>query len=191
MQRLTRETVTPSLLQKAVWAGANLPSFNFASEALTQLAEVHLSAKQVRRLTTQVGTDRVADRDQIVNEFAAKTLVERTTPKAGITPPEVGVVMVDNGTHQRRDQFAKRDQAGNDSAADPAKKRTADRHWKQESGGLVLSMTSVEHEHDPCPEFPDWLFAAEVVREIAGLAKTAETAAHATTASAAETTETM
>ncbi len=65
-----------------------------------------------------------------------------------------------NGTHQRRDHFG-----------EPGKKT----HWKQETGGLALSMTSEVHEHDPCPEFPDWLFASDVVAEIASLAHRRET----------------
>ena len=48
-------------------------------------------------------------------------------------------------------------------------------HWKQETGGLALSMTSEVHEHDPCPNFPDWLFAGDVVAEIASLAHRRET----------------
>ena len=68
--------------------------------------------------------------------------------------------MLDNGMHQRRDHFG-----------EPGKKT----HWKQETGGLVLSMTSEVHEHDPCPEFPDWLFDNDVVAEIASLAHRRET----------------
>ena len=40
---------------------------------------------------------------------------------------------------------------------------------------MALSMTSEVHECDPCPEFPDWLFAGDVVAEIAGLAQRRET----------------
>jgi hypothetical protein len=68
--------------------------------------------------------------------------------------------MLDNGMHQRRDHFG-----------EPGKKT----HWKQETGGLVLSMTSEVHEHDPCPDFPDWLFDNDVVAEIASLAHRRET----------------
>jgi len=147
-------------MQKAVWAGTHHTSFGAAAESLEVLAETPLSAKQVRRITTYVGEDRVAERREQVTAFKHKTLMERTTAKPGARPPEVGVLMLDNGTHQRRDHFG-----------EPGTKT----HWKQETGGLALSMTSEVHEHDPCPEFPDWLFAGDVVAEIANLAHRRET----------------
>jgi hypothetical protein len=159
LERPVRDPVTPLMLEKVVWAGANLSSYAFGSDALKELAEVHLSAKQIHRITSRIGGDRVAERKQFVAEFAAKTLVERTSPKPGIELPEVGVVMLDNGTHQRRDQFKNPD---------------ANTHWKQETGGLVLSMTSEVHTSDPCPDLPDWLVQSAAVAEIAGLAKREE-----------------
>jgi len=147
-------------MQKVVWAGTHQTSFEAAAEALDVLAEQPLSAKQVRRITTYVGEDRVAERRAQVAAFTDKTLMQRTTVKPGVRPPEVGVLMLDNGTHQRRDHFG-----------EPGKKT----HWKQETGGLALSMTSEVHEHDPCPEFPDWLFDSDVVAEIASLAQRRET----------------
>ena len=119
------------------------------------LAETSLSASQVRRITTHIGEDRVEERREQVVAFTNKTLMDRTTTKPGVAPPEVGVLMLDNGTHQRRDHFG-----------EPGKKT----HWKQETGGLLLSMMSEVHEHDPCPEFPGWLFDSDVVAEIASLA---------------------
>ena len=159
LERPVRDPVTPRMLEKVVWAGANLTSYGFSSAALCELAEVPLSAKQIRRMTSQVGGARVAERQKFVAEFKAKTLVERTTPKPGIRPPEVGVVMLDNGTHQRRDHFNNPE---------------ADTHWKQEAGGVVLSMTSQVHASDPCPDLPAWLVQADVVAEISGLAKREE-----------------
>jgi hypothetical protein len=146
-------------MQKVVWAGTHHASFAAAAESLEVLAGNSLSAKQVRRITTYVGEDRVAERCEQVAAFTNKTLMERTTSKRDARPPEVGVLMLDNGTHQRRDHFG-----------EPGKKT----HWKQETGGLALSMTSAVHERDPCPEFPDWLFAGDVVAEIAGLAQRRE-----------------
>jgi len=151
------------MMEKVVWAGTHQPSFAAAAESLAVLAGQSLSAKQVRRITTYVGADRVAERREQVDAFTKKTLMERTTLKPGIVPPDVGVLMLDNGMHQRRDHFG-----------EPGKKT----HWKQETGGLALSMTSEVHEHDPCPEFPDWLFASDVVSEIASLAHRQETPGH-------------
>jgi hypothetical protein len=147
-------------MQKAVWAGTHQSSFSASAQAVEVLAEVPISAKQIRRITTMIGEDRVAERQGFVEDFQKKTLAERTSLKPGVEPPDVGVVMLDNGTHQRRDHFG-----------EPGRKT----HWKQETGGLALSMTSEVHEEDPCPEFPEWLFQAEVVAEIANLAQRGET----------------
>ena len=62
-----------------------------------------------------------------VAAFTDKTLMERTMAKPGVAPPEVGVLMLDNGMHQHRDHFG-----------EPGRRT----HWKQETGGLALSMTS-------------------------------------------------
>ena len=142
-----------------VWAGTHDSSFEAAAESVRTLAEVSVSPKQVRRVTTHAGEDRVAERREQVAAFTNKTLMQRTTPKPDVEPPPVGVLMLDNGTHQRRDHFGEPD---------------VKTHWKQETGGLALSMTSEVHEHDPCPEFPDWLFASDVVAEIASLAQHGE-----------------
>ena len=128
------------MMQKVVWAGTHQTSFSAAAKSVKVLAETSVSASLVRRITTSIGEDRVTERREQIAAFKNKTLMERTMAKPGVVPPEVGVLMLDNGTHQRRDHFG-----------DPAKKT----HWKQETGGLVLSMTSEVHEHDPCPEFPD------------------------------------
>lgn len=146
-------------MEKAVWAGTHDSSFPAAAESVKVLAETPLSAKQVRRITTQVGEDRVAERREQVAAFTQRTLMERTTAKPGVEPPPVGVLMLDNGTHQRRDHFG-----------EPG----ARTHWKQETGGLALSMTSEVHQSDPCPEFPAWLSASDVVAEIASLAQRRE-----------------
>lgn len=143
-----------------VWAGTHHPSFAAGAKSVKVLAETPVSAKQVRRLTTLIGEDRVVERRAAVAAFTEKTLRERTEPKPDVEPPEVGVLMLDGGTHQRRDHFG---ESG------------VKTHWKQETGGLALSMTSEVHECDPCPEMPEWLFGGDVVREIAGLAQRRET----------------
>ncbi len=148
------------MIEKAVWAGTRHNSFAAAAESMQELAECPVSAKQVRRITAQVGEDRVAERREQVAAFTNKTLMERTTPNSDVQAPDVGALMLDNGMHQRRDHFGEQD---------------AKTHWKQETGGLALSMSSEMHEEDPCPECPEWLFESEAVAEIAGLAQRRET----------------
>jgi hypothetical protein len=155
IQRPVRETVTPAVLQKTVWAGANLKSFPQGSDALRVLAEVKLTAKQVRRITEQFGQDRLCERSEQVADFREKPLMERLTSPAAAAPPALGVVMLDGGRYQRRDHFGEENYDGS--------------HWKEDKVGLVLHMDSEVHDRDPHPEFPEWLAHAEVVAEIAAL----------------------
>ena len=146
-------------MEKVVWAGVQHPSFEGGAKSVQVLAGIPISAKQVRRLTTLIGIDRVADRRAAVAAFVEQTLMKRTDPKPDVKPPPVGVLMLDNGMHQRRDHFGE---------------TGVKTHWKQETGGLVLSMSSAVHASDPCPEMPEWLFGSDAVREIAGLAQRRE-----------------
>jgi len=153
------------VLEKIVWAGANLGSYPQAVAALRELAGVDLAGKQVQRMTSQVGEDCRNERALHVEAFRAKTLAERTAANPAAAVPELGVVMMDGGRHQRRDHFGQ--------------PRTSDRkgHWKEDKVGLALSMQSEVFDSDPTPEFPEWLAGAKVVSEIAGLAERDENTA--------------
>ena len=79
-------------------------SFAEGSELLGQLADLAVSAKQVERVARRIGAERVAERDAEVATFQALPLVEKFTVPAGITPPEVAVVMADGGRLQILDR---------------------------------------------------------------------------------------
>ena len=68
-------------MEKEVWAGAHHPSFQLAAEAMNTLAEVPLSKKRVHRATSQVGEDRLQERQNQVAEFRTLTLTERDNRK--------------------------------------------------------------------------------------------------------------
>ena len=150
--------MTPKILEKIVWAGVNLGSYSQAVAAMNELAGVDLAGKQVQRMTSRIGDDCRCERALHVEAFRAKTLAERTAANPTADVPELGVVMMDGGRHQRRDHFGE--------------PRTSDRkgHWKEDKVGLALSMQSEVFEDDPTPEFPEWLAGAKVVAEIANLA---------------------
>jgi len=75
---------------------------------------------------------------------------------------------MDGGRFQRRDHFQDRKSSPTSkpgqAVAEAMQKTT---HWREDKVGIVLSMTSDVHECDPAPEFPKWLFEAEVIAEIA------------------------
>jgi hypothetical protein len=85
------------MLDKIVYAGVNNSSFKQGSKDLLKLAEVRVSAKQVERVCQRIGQERVAERNQAVETFAALPLTERKATPAGVSAPELAVVGCDGG----------------------------------------------------------------------------------------------
>lgn len=147
-----------------------------------ELAGVEISAKRIHRMTSQTGAERCDECTAAVDAFRNLPLVQRTSANPVANVPDLGVVMMDGGRHQRRDHFGQ--PRGSDHST----------HWKEDKVGLCLSMHSDEHQCDPAharrdlcehgigrsalissqsirnkqplvaPEFPDWLSDAKVVR---------------------------
>jgi hypothetical protein len=84
---------------------------------LLVLAEVAVDAKQVERLTEQIGQERAAERDADAAAWLARPLARREDPPAEAAPVEVAVVQMDGGRLQIR--------AGADEACDPGAASTA------------------------------------------------------------------
>ncbi len=171
LQRPPREGVTPLVLEKIVWAGANLGSYSQAAAAIEMLSEITVAPKQVQRMTSQIGADDVEHRRQQVEQHVLRPLMERTTAPPEAKPLELAVVMMDGGRFQRRDHFRDR-KAASPPPFPPVLKETSSKttHWREDKVGIVLSMQSPIHASDPAPEFPEWLVGAEVVADIAKLA---------------------
>ena len=138
---------------------------------MARLADVAVSAKQVERLTRRIGTERVAERDAAVAAYQALPLVERFAVPAGVTPPDLAVVMADGGRLQILERTAS-------AAAAPAavvtetwdEEPVASGHWREDKVGLLLTMHSVVSTTDPCPDLPPSFLDAtripELVREL-------------------------
>jgi hypothetical protein len=92
--------------RKITYAGTVSRSFPEASELLRELADLPVPAKQVERLTRQIGQERVAQRDAEVAAFRELPLVEKFALPAGAPPPDLAVVMVDGGRLQILDRSA-------------------------------------------------------------------------------------
>ncbi|MBY0527803.1 MAG: hypothetical protein K2R98_30685 [Gemmataceae bacterium] len=171
---IDRSELSPAVQQRVVYAGTVARSFAEASDLLQRLADLPLATKAVERLTRRIGAERVAERTADVAAFTSLPLVDKFAVPADVTPPEVAVVMVDGGRLQIRD------------AADAIKPGTnpAKRvgHWREDKIGLLLTMQSGVHEHDPCPEilpaaFLDATRIPRLVRELKPLAAAGEDAA--------------
>jgi hypothetical protein len=158
-------------------------SFAEGSELLGQLADLSVSAKQVERLTRRIGTERVAGRGAAVAAYQALPLAKKFAVPAGVTPPDLAVVMADGGRLQILDRTTP---PGADppspvegvAAAAPAvttagawdEEGVPSGHWRQDTVGLLLTMHSEVSATDPCPQIPPSFVDAtripELVREL-------------------------
>jgi hypothetical protein len=134
-------------------------SYSTAEQAMRELAGLSISARRIRRVVQQIGSERVAERDAAVERFKKMDLPRQQAGSKAVEPPQIGVVMMDGGRYQRRDHFG-------DKSRPPEAN-----HWKEDKVGCLLSMTGCVHQDDPAPEMPEWLTSSSAVAE---LAKTAE-----------------
>ncbi len=171
--------------QKITYAGTVSRSFAEGSELLERLAELPVSAKQVERVTRRIGAERVAERDADVAAYQALPLVGRFAVPAGVTPPDLAVVMADGGRLQILDRTHP-PPAPDVAAAPPvaAEGEAWDEepvpagHWREDKVGLLLTMHSAVSATDPCPDIPPSFVDAtripELVRELSRQVKQAE-----------------
>jgi hypothetical protein len=168
-------------------------SFAEGSELLGRLADCAVSAKQVERVTRRIGAERVAERDAAVAAYQALPLVEKFTVPAGVTSPDLAVVMADGGRLQILDRTHPPPadplpQTPGEAAEVPgvATEEVWDEepmpagHWREDKVGLLLTMSSVVSATDPCPALPPSFVDAtripELVRELSRQVKQAEDA---------------
>jgi hypothetical protein len=131
------ESLSPSQLELAAYAGTILRSFPTAREAIAVLLGRTLSIKKVERLTVAIGTERVAERDDEIARWTRLPLVERERAPDRVKPPAVVAVMADGGRYQLR--------------SENAETRT---HWHEYKAGCLLELASEPSEVDPDPEVP-------------------------------------
>ncbi len=143
-----------------IWAGSSLGSYASAEEAMRELAGMPISARRIRRVVEQIGSQRVTEREASVEQFKAMDLPKQQAGSKAIEPPEIGVISMDGGRYQRRDHFGDTD------------RQPEANHWKEDKVGCLLSMTGCVHECDPAPDFPEWLATSSAVAELAKMAET-------------------
>lgn len=141
---------------KIVYAGSSNTSYGQAADDVTELFELPMTDHQVRRLCKPIGAERCAERDAATAAYAALPLVERKGVPAGVTAPDLAVVGVDGGRLQIIELPESSDDAADDPIDDDGEERVNNgRHWREDKIGLLMTMTSDEHETDPCPEIPE------------------------------------
>jgi hypothetical protein len=156
--------------QQITYAGTVSRSFAEGSELLGRLAGLPVPAKQVERLTRRVGAERVAERDAEVAAYQALPLAERFAAPAGVTPPEVAVVMADGGRLQILDRSAPPTAGPPPGAAageDWDEEEAHPGHWREDKVGLLLTMHGAVSATDPCPHIPPSFVDATRIPELA------------------------
>ena len=138
------DTVSPNVLQKVVYAGANSSSFEQASEDLQHEAELTISAQRIMRATKRIGGERIEQREGAVEAWGELTLVaQQSSPTRQV--PAVAVVEMDGGRIQIRERKP---------AAEQEKKTDRSGHWRETKVGCLLTVASTVSAADPCPTLP-------------------------------------
>jgi hypothetical protein len=172
---IDRSHFSPALLAKIVYAGSNNTSYAQAEQDLRVLAEIDASDKYTRRVCKGIGAERVAERDAAVAAYLEKPLSERKAVPADVTAPAVAVVGVDGG---RLQIFERGSEAASgaveaevieDDVAMPeaTAATTSPMRWREDKIGLLLTMTSLAHPADPCPEIPESFINPQWIPELA------------------------
>ncbi len=96
---------TPAMLRKIAYAGSQSSSFVHATQNLSELAEVAVTAKRVERWTKRVGQERTEEVEAAAEAYQSLALPEQQKSPVDQVP-QVACVMVDGGRIQIRDRRA-------------------------------------------------------------------------------------
>lgn len=149
-------------MKKVVHCGVNAHSFDQAEIDVQTVGELNVSAQRIRRAVKQIGKERIADRDQEIDQWQSLTLSEqRESPVNDI--PSLACVQCDGGRIQIRQRCG---------PTENVERADGGRFWRETKVGCLLRMTSEEHEQDPCPLIPKTFIDPsridEIAREIKG-----------------------
>jgi len=125
-------------MELIVMTGGSCKSYGIAAKLLQKLLNFKISSKQVSLLTTLVGSELRASRDERTQCWKDRPL---TQPKKEVLPrPQLACVQIDGGRMQTR-------QAGlGHGVHDP--------HWRETKNAGFHRMATKTHPRDPCPELP-------------------------------------
>ena len=159
--------LSPGAMKKVIHTAVNGNSFRQAEEDLLVLSELEVSSQRIRRAAQQIGRERIADREQELDQWQHLPLPDQQKSPSSVEPPAVACVQPDGGRMQIRD----RRQPEESTPLSEGKTRKG-RFWRETKVGCLLSMSSEEHEEDPCPMIPrtfvDPTRIDEIAREIKG-----------------------
>ena len=143
-------TCTPRVERKVVAAGTTSSSREQASEQLQDLSDLAIDSKRCERITQRAGRQRVAQREQRLEQFEALPLPQqRAVPHdapGGGWGHRVAVVMADGGRAQLRDERWGQPRV-------PGEERH--RWWRETKVSMVATFRRQSHDVDPMPDVPE------------------------------------
>jgi hypothetical protein len=143
-------TCTPRVERKVVAAGTTSSSREQASEQLRDLADLSMDAKRCERIVLRVGRQRVAEREERLEQYESLPLpLQHGVPVdalPGSWDHRVAAVMVDGGRGQLRDERWGQPRT-------PGQEKP--RWWRESKVSMVVTFCSQPHAADPMPEVPE------------------------------------
>jgi hypothetical protein len=143
---------SPAVQRKVVSASTRGASYTEASEALEELAELAISAKQCERITQRIGKERLQERATRCEQFEKLSIPEQKWGKPTDAPANswdgrVAAVLLDGGRAQMRDE-----RWGTPKI--PGETRS---WWREPKIACLTTYQSRPSTEDPMPEVPECL----------------------------------
>lgn len=143
---------TPAVLKKVSIAASRDRSYDTARRNLSDLAELSVPAKQCQRVAIRIGTERIDEQAERIEEYQKASLPEQQHGKPADAPQNdwsgrVAVIEGDGGRVQIRDELWGKEKSGE-------KKH---RWWRETQCGVLQTYLSKPSVEDPHPEVPDAL----------------------------------
>lgn len=129
---------SPTILHRILHTVGVTSSFEVAEVALKVVGEISISARHINNLTSEIGQQLAADRDQRTERYVNQPL-PRPASRAD-SPPDLAAVFCDGGRMQTRE-------------AGPHGVHSA--HWRETKNAAFHRMQSVSFANDPQPDLPD------------------------------------
>lgn len=159
-------TCSPDVQRKVVAASTEGRSYEGASTLLKELADLDIPAKQCERITQRIGRERIAERDQRLEQYEQLPLPEQQ--RVPLDTPmnswngRVAAVLIDGGRAQIRDERWGEPHAPGKSIS----------WWREPKVACLATFSSEKQLTDPIPEVPacllDPLWVIPRVKEIKG-----------------------
>jgi len=136
--KIDGRSFSPLVLERVVSTVARDPAFKLASESLKD-SEIQVSTRHLGNLSVLIGGELAAARDARTEAYFGQSLPRKPTVPG--TPIPLACASVDGGRIQTR--------------LDGGKSGVQQPHWRETKNAVLMRMTSVQFDEDPCPDLPE------------------------------------